>query len=105
MTSRSFKTLDLRSLMKAINTIPIVASDIETANPAVTSISDVEGLQPMIVDNNLELIAIEWNGSTKVTLIVTDEEQATAAVTFEVTVNPYDLPPPFKPVHSFQLKS
>ena len=36
--------------------------------------------------------------------LITDEEQATAAVAFGVTVNPYDRHS-FKPVHGFQLKS
>jgi hypothetical protein len=84
-----------------VHSIPLSAFDVETANPTLSATASNPGLVATIVGTTLQLIAVEWSGQAMITVSATDEEGATASVTFPVTVTPYIAPPPHRPAHTY----
>ena len=82
------------------DTLPVTLNiaDVETASPAINVMTTNAGLQTSVAGTTLNLTADGWYGDASVTVTITDDDQATDSVTFDVHVIPYNIEPP---IHSF----
>jgi hypothetical protein len=79
---------------KDIHPVVLTISDVETANPAIQVSTSDNGLEATVDGSTLNLTSDGWYGDATVTVTITDDDQATDAVTFNVTVNPFNVEPP-----------
>ncbi len=86
---------------KSVLPVSLVISDVETANPAINFSTSDPGLQASLSGTTLSLIADGWYGDATVTVTITDDDQGTDTVTFDVHVIPFNIEPP---IHTFPGK-